>query len=60
MAKLRITQLRSAIGTKPRQRATLKALGLRRIRHQVVQEDSPAITGMLKKVGHLVHVEPEK
>lgn len=60
MAKIRITQLRSAIGTKPRQRATLKALGLKRIRHQVVQEDSPAIEGMLKKVGHLVHVEPEK
>ena len=60
MAKIRITQLRSAIGTKPRQRATLKALGLRRIRHQVVQEDSPVIEGMLKKVGHLVHVEPEK
>lgn len=59
MAKIRITQLKSAIGTKPRQRATLKALGLRRIRHQVVQEDSAVIVGMLKKVGHLVHVEPE-
>ncbi len=60
MAKIRITQVRSAIGTKPRQRATLKALGLKRIRHQVVQEDSPVIEGMLKKVGHLVQVEPEK
>ena len=60
MAKLRITQLKSAIGTTPRQRATLKALGLKRIRHQVVQDESPAINGMLKKVGHLVQVEAEK
>jgi len=60
MAKIRITQLRSGIGTKPRQRATLKALGLKRPWDQVVQEDSPAIAGMLKKVGHLVKVEPAK
>lgn len=60
MAKLRITQLKSAIGTQPRQRATLKALGLRRIGHQVVQEDSPVIAGMLKKVSHLVEVSEEK
>lgn len=60
MAKLRITQVKSSIGTKPRQRATLKALGLKRIRHQVVQDDSPAIAGMLKKVSHLVDVEPAK
>ena len=59
MAKIRITQIRSSIGKKPRQRATLKALGLRRIRHQVVQEDSPAIVGMLKKVSHLVEVSEE-
>ncbi len=60
MTKLRITQLKSAIGTTPRQRATLKALGLKRIRHQVVQDETPAIAGMLKKVGHLVQVEAEK
>ena len=60
MAKIRITQLRSSIGTKPRQRATLKALGLKRIRHEVVQEDSPVILGMLKKVSHLVEVAEEK
>lgn len=60
MAKIRITQLKSGIGTTPRQRATLKALGLKRIRHEVIQEESPAITGMLKKVGHLVQVEPAK
>ncbi|MDP6666223.1 MAG: 50S ribosomal protein L30 [Dehalococcoidia bacterium] len=60
MAKLRITQTRSAIGTKPAQRATLKALGLRRIRHEVVQEDSPATRGMIKRVIHLVSVEESK
>lgn len=60
MAKLRITQIKSSIGTKPRQRATLKALGLQRIRHQVVQDDSPAIVGMLKKVSHLVEVSEDK
>jgi len=57
MAKLRITQLRSGIGTKPNQRATLKALGLRRIRHEVVQNDSPQIRGMIAKVVHLISVE---
>jgi large subunit ribosomal protein L30 len=60
MAKLRITQVRSSIGTKPRQRATLKALGLKRIRHEVVQDDTPVIAGMIKKVGHLVEVSEEK
>ena len=57
MAKLRITQTRSAIGTKPNQRATLKALGLRRIRHAVIQEDNPVTRGMIKRVVHLVTVE---
>ena len=60
MAKLRITQTRSAIGTKPAQRATLKALGLRKIRHEVEQEDTPAIRGMIKKVVHLIDVEETK
>ncbi len=60
MAKIRITQLKSPIGTKPHQRATLKALGLRRIRHQVIQDDSAVIVGMIKKVDHLVSVEPVK
>lgn len=60
MAKLRITQLRSSIGTKPNQRLTLKALGLRRIRHEVVQDDNDVIRGMIKKVVHLVSVEEAK
>ena len=57
MVKLRITQLRSGIGTKPAQRATLKALGLRKIRHEVVKNDSPQIRGMIAKVVHLISVE---
>ncbi|MEX0762345.1 MAG: 50S ribosomal protein L30 [Dehalococcoidia bacterium] len=60
MANLRITQIRSSIGSKPAQRATLKALGLRRIRHEVVQPDNPAIRGMVGKVTHLVTVEEGK
>ena len=57
MAQLRITQLKSEIGTKPEQKATLKALGLHKIRHVVIQNDSPQIRGMIKKVLHLVAVE---
>ena len=60
MAPLRIKQLKSVIGIKPDQKATLKALGLRKIRHVVVQNDSPQIRGMIKKVVHLVAVEETK
>ncbi|MBP64412.1 MAG: 50S ribosomal protein L30 [Chloroflexi bacterium] len=60
MAPLRITQLKSVIGTKPDQKATLRALGLRKIRHVVVQNDNPQIRGMIKKVVHLVAVEETK
>jgi len=60
MAKLRITQLRSGIGTKPAQRATLKALGLRRIRHEVVHNDTPQIRGMIARVIHLISFEETK
>ena len=57
MAKLRVTQVRSTAGKPRRQRATLRALGLRRIRHTVLQEDRPEIRGMLARVNHLVTVE---
>ena len=60
MAQLRFTQLKSEIGTKPDQKATLKALGLHKIRHVVIQNDSPQIRGMIKKVLHLVAVEEAK
>jgi large subunit ribosomal protein L30 len=55
--KLKITQVRSYIGRPEDQRQTLKALGLRRIRHAVVHNDTPPIRGMVKKVIHLIRVE---
>ena len=58
-ATLRITQVRSLIGQKQDQRATVKSLGLRRIRHSVTQPDRPEIRGMIAKVSHLVEVVEE-
>ena len=52
--KLEITYSRSAIGRSPRQRRTLEALGLRRLRQSVVHEDNATIRGMIEKVHHLV------
>ena len=57
MAQLKVTQVRSAIGTKPNQRQTLRSLGLKRINDTVVQEDRPEIRGMVATVPHLVTVE---
>ena len=56
-SRLKVTQIRSAIGTKPNQRQTLRSLGLKRINHSVVQEDRPEIRGMVATVPHLVRVE---
>ena len=56
-AKLRITQVRSRIGRPKDQGRTLDGLGLRRIRHTVVQPDRPEIRGMVHTVRHLVVVE---
>ena len=56
MAKLKITQTRSVIHSTTKQRRTLEALGLRRIRHSVTHEDTPVIQGMIDKVRHLVEV----
>jgi large subunit ribosomal protein L30 len=57
MGALRVTQVRSAIGSKPKQRGTLRALGLRRINHTVELPDRPEIRGMIARVPHLVAVE---
>jgi len=57
MARLKVTQIRSGIGRKANQRATLQALGLRRINHTVLKEDRPEIRGMIFTVSHLVRVE---
>ena len=53
---LRITQVRSKIGVKPKHRGTLRALGLRRINHTVEHPDRPEIRGMIAVVPHLVEV----
>jgi large subunit ribosomal protein L30 len=52
--------VRSTIGALPRQRATVRSLGLRKIGSSTVQEASPAIKGMVKAVSHLVSVEDVK
>lgn len=57
MAKLKITQIRSVIDRSERQKRTMQALGLRKIRQTVEHEDSPQIRGMIKKVDHLIQVE---
>lgn len=57
MAKLKITQIRSVIDRSERQKRTMQALGLRKIRQTVEHEDTPQIRGMIKKVDHLIQVE---
>jgi len=57
MATLKITQVRSKNSRSKKQRDTLKALGLRKIRDSVEQENTPQIRGMINKVAHLVDVE---
>ena len=60
MAKLKITLTRSLIGRPENQRATVKALGLRKLQSFVEQEDNAVIRGMVHKVEHLVTVEEIK
>ena len=57
MAKLKITQTRSAIGQSKRHRGTLRALGLGKIGRTAEHKESPVLAGMLRKVAHLVKVE---
>lgn len=54
---LKVTLVKSVIGTKPYHRATVIGLGLRRIRHTVTLEDTPSVRGMIAKVDYLVKVE---
>jgi large subunit ribosomal protein L30 len=60
MARLKITQVRSQIGTTAQQRKNLAALGLRKINQTVEHDDSVIIKGMLERVKHLVKVEEVK
>lgn len=57
MAQLKITQIRSSIGSKRNQRETLRTLGLRKIRQSVLREDTPDNRGLVRAVAHLVTVE---
>lgn len=57
--KLRLTLTRSIIGLSPRQEATVKALGLRRINQSVVHDDTDTIRGMVAKVPHMLRVTHE-
>ncbi len=57
MGKIKVTQVKSTIDRPKKQKDTIKALGLRRINHSVVHEETPQIQGMLKKVEHLISVE---
>jgi len=56
-ARLVITQVRSAIGSKPKHRGTLRALGLRGIGQSNELPDRPEIRGMMARVPHLINVE---
>lgn len=55
--KLRITQVRSAIGRQDVQKRTLEALGIRKLNKTVVHLDTPQIRGMINRVAHLLEVE---
>lgn len=57
MSELKVTQIRSSIGSKPKHRGTLRALGLGRIGKTHTLPDRPEIRGMLARVPHLVRVE---
>ena len=57
MGKVRITQVKSQIGQSERRRGTLRALGLGKIGRSAEHDESPVLSGMLRKVRHLVKVE---
>jgi large subunit ribosomal protein L30 len=54
---LKVTLRRSVIGEKPKTRATVEGLGLRKTNQTVTQKDTPSVRGMLDRVRHLVEVE---
>ncbi|MBD5234479.1 MAG: 50S ribosomal protein L30 [Bacteroidales bacterium] len=57
MAQIKITQIKSRIGAPAVQKRTLDALGLKKMNHSVVKENTPSVMGMVNKVHHLVKVE---
>jgi large subunit ribosomal protein L30 len=57
MAELRIKLVKSTIGRKPKHRATIQALGLRKLNQVVVKQDNPQMRGMIKQVDFMLEVE---
>ena len=55
--KLKITLRRSAIDYNKKQKLTVEALGLKRLHHSVIHNDTPQIRGMIRKISHLLEVE---
>jgi large subunit ribosomal protein L30 len=60
MAQIKVTQIKSKIGTKHNHRESLRTLGLRKIRQSVVREDTTEVRGLVHTVRHLVTVEEVK
>ena len=56
MAQIKIKQIKSSIGAPAVQKRTLDALGLKKMNHVVVKEDTPSVMGMVNRVRHLVEV----
>ncbi|MBD5172026.1 MAG: 50S ribosomal protein L30 [Bacteroides sp.] len=56
MAQIKITQIKSRINAPKDQKLTLDALGIHKMHHSVIKEDTPSVMGMVKKVHHLVEV----
>ena len=57
--KLKVTQIKSAIGYRQRAKDTIHSLGLKKMHQTVIKEDNPAIRGMIRSVNHLLKVEEE-
>tara|TARA_Y100001970_G_C14189275_1_gene834393 strand:- start:665 stop:853 length:189 start_codon:yes stop_codon:yes gene_type:complete len=55
--KLKITQIKSAIGYNKKAKLTLEALGIKKMNSYVIKDDSPAIKGMINSIGYLLKVE---
>ena len=57
MAKIKVTLVKSIIGSEKSQKATVEALGIKKLNHSAEHEATPAVMGMVNKVKHLVKVE---
>lgn len=58
-SKVKVTLVKSPIGTKPKHKLCVKGLGLRKVNHTVELEDTPSVRGMINKVSYLLKVEGE-